>query len=157
MPPQFIVLHHTGPWPALNWLTVSAKSDVSAHRYIEPGGMLYKCVADEYVANTAGYADVGPWSDQGGANFNLVALQIEGAYNPATELVWSPSVVFYMACQCVEWIGKYGLLPIVYHSQVDSRKDDPKNFPRGMFDQFVARGIMYGMLNTLNNWAMLKQ
>jgi hypothetical protein len=150
--PQFIVLHHTGPWPALVWLTTDDRSDVSAHRYIEPYKPIYKLVDDTRIANTQGYADVGPWSDKKPANFNRVCLSIEGCFNPQVDKVWSLDVVYKMACQTVEWVGRYGLLPIVYHWQVDDRKDDPARFPRSLFDTMVMRGIALGLVDKLTNW-----
>jgi N-acetylmuramoyl-L-alanine amidase len=152
MPPQFIVLHHTGPWPALNWLTINRDSDVSCHRYIEPGKPIYKVVPDTMVANCAGFADVGPWSDVGGANFNLVSLHIEMAYNPLKDRGYAHDIIFMAACQTLEWFGLYGLLPILYHKQVDSRKSDPANFPRQEYDTLLLRGIRLAMSNQLTSW-----
>lgn len=155
MPPQFIVLHHTGAWPALGWLTTDVRSDVSCHRYVQPGIKICKVVPDDCIAYCAGFADVGPWSDAFGANFNTVSLHIEMCYDPNKDTSWNRGVILSGACQCVEWIGRYGLLPIVYHSQVDRRKDDPAHFPRGTFDYMVARGIGLGMDNRLIEWKQM--
>lgn len=153
MPPQFIVLHHTGPYPALHWLTTDPKSDVSAHRYIEPGVPIYKLVPDDHVAYTQGFADVGPWSDAKPRNFNSVALSIEGCFDPSKGVPWSDDVVWKMAVQCTEWIGLYGMLPIVYHGQVDDRKDDPARFPRVTFDTYLVDLVSRAWLGKLPSWS----
>lgn len=150
--PQFIVLHHTGGWPALNWLTTSAGSNVSSHRYIEPNKPIYKLVSDNNVAYTQGYADVGPWSDSKSLNFNQVCLSIEGCFNPDIEKDWYIDVVWKMACQTVSWWGEYGFLPVVYHWQIDDRKDDPVRFPRRRFDGFVAALTLWALSGSLRTW-----
>lgn len=152
MPPQMIVLHHTGAWPALRWLTTDRKSNVSAHRYIEPHKPIYKLVPDERVAYTQGYADVGPWSDAGGLAFNPVCLSIEGCFDPTIERTWNVDVVWKMACQCCEWWGLYGFIPILYHWQVDKRKDDPAHFPRAVFDAWLGQLVYRAIGNQLKTW-----
>jgi N-acetyl-anhydromuramyl-L-alanine amidase AmpD len=152
MPPQFIVLHHTGRWPAVRYLTTDMSSDVSSHRYIEPYYSIMKLVDDDLIAYTQGFADVGPWSDKFAKNFNAVSLSIEMAYDPMRDTAWSPQVVWLAACQCCEWWGKYGLLPIVYHSQIDIRKDDPLRFPRTIFDGYLIQLTTRAMTNRLPNW-----
>lgn len=153
MPPEFIVLHHTGAWPALHWLTTDPKSDVSAHRYIEPGMPIYKLVDDSRVAYTQGFADVGPFSDQKRRNFNPVCLSIEGCFDPNKAQSWNDDVVWKMACQCCEWWGAYGLLPIVCHWQVDERKDDPLRFPRGVFDSYLLDLSTRAFTGRLLSWS----
>lgn len=152
MPPQFIVLHHTGRWPAAKYLSTDMSSDVSSHRYIEPLRPIMKLVDDNLIAYTQGFADVGPWTDLGSKNFNVVSLSIEMAYDPDRDKIWSPWVVWYTACQVCEWWGRYGLLPVVYHWQIDARKNDPIRFPRAMFDQWLAQLVARAMTNQLASW-----
>ena len=138
-----IVLHHTAGIDSLKWLSTASSPSVSCHRLINKAGTIYKIVPDEDTAYCAGFGIIGPIdpdaNDPAGIarNLNFVSLNIElenlGNGNdpyPAAQLQ-------SCAAQIVEWWGKYGLLPILYHKHVDANKNDPRGLDRADLDRRI--------------------
>lgn len=146
--PEWIVLHHTGGTSSLNWLSTTSAPPVSCHRLISKTGINYKIVADEDTAYCAGFAIVGPVdpdaNDPAGVprNFNQNSLNIE-LENRGTGRDPYPLAQMKMAAsQIVEWWGKFGWLPIVYHRHVDVNKDDPAGFDRAQLDRLILTYLL---------------
>jgi N-acetyl-anhydromuramyl-L-alanine amidase AmpD len=140
---RFVVLHSTGGTDSKLWLsrTSPLAHPVSCHRLISKTGQIIKIVGDDEIAWTQGFARVGPLPRK-----NEQGVYIESMNN------WSLSIelenlddyhdpypiVQITACvnQVAEWIGAYGLLPIVAHAWIDSEKHDPAGFD---WPDFYAR------------------
>ncbi|HEY1016423.1 MAG TPA: peptidoglycan recognition family protein [Herpetosiphonaceae bacterium] len=126
-----IVLHHTGGRDSLAWLTRTSSPPVSTQRLINKAGTIFKLMEDNDVAYTAGYGVIGPIDPDGNdpagvpSNLNWGSLNIElenlgDGRDPFT-------IAQMQACadQIVEWWGRFGLLGVLAHREVDSRKEDP--------------------------------
>lgn len=124
---------YTGPvgsGDSREWLSKTSNPPVSVHR-LGRYGKLYKIVPDHKVAWTQGFTcfdsvhghDIDP---------NRVSLSYEIENNNIGE-PYSDIDLGLCADQCVEWIGAYGWLPILYHMNCDYRKSDPYGFPREKF------------------------
>lgn len=148
--PLAIILHHTGGTDSRAWLSRTSSPPVSTHRLIDKAGTIYKIVPDEDTAYTAGYGIIGPVDpdarDPGGVarNLNYVSLNIE-LENAGTGRDPYPAVQLQScALQIAEWWGKYGLLPILYHSHVDGNKDDPRGLDRTDLDRRILAALPTG-------------
>ena len=148
--PAFIVLHHTGGTDSLKWLSSISSPAVSCHRLIDKIGHIYKIVADEDTAYCAGYGLIGPIdpdaSDPTGVvrNLNFASLNIELENLGNGQDRYTPTQMQACAAQIYEWWGKYGFLPILYHSQVDPAKHDPRGLDRPDLDRrllALLRGV----------------
>jgi N-acetylmuramoyl-L-alanine amidase len=133
--PLVIVLHATGGVNSLDWLTRSPQSDVSSHRLITKGGLIYKLVADELVAHTQGYGNIGRYRSTEALGLNDIALSIELENMNTGRDPYPEAQLVACAHQVHEWYGKYGLLPVLSHALVDGRKNDPLGFPWRRFHQ----------------------
>lgn len=145
--PRFIVIHHTGGRDSLAWLSRTSKPAVSTHRLITKRGVNVKIVKDEDTAYTAGYGIVGPTdpdsNDPAGVapNFNVESLNIE-LENLGNGIDPYPAAQMDMAArQVVEWLGRWGVLALVGHSWVDSRKNDPAGFDWEWFYRLIAQHL----------------
>lgn len=135
--PQVIILHATGGTDSRKWLSTDPSSNVSIHRLIMKSGDLYKIVPDESIAHHVGYSRLGTRS-----NLNSIALGIEFEnLNSGTDPY--PAAQLRMGVlQIIEWWGKFGLLPILTHAQVDTTgKTDPAGFPWSQFHAMVRDEI----------------
>jgi N-acetylmuramoyl-L-alanine amidase len=121
---RFIVLHATGGTNSLNWLSTTSSPPVSIHRLITKSGAIYKIVPDEVAAYHAGPARVGPLPSAD-ANVNNWSLGIEIENLNDGRDPYPAAQLDSAALQIVEWWGAYGLLPLVAHAWIDSRKHDP--------------------------------
>jgi N-acetyl-anhydromuramyl-L-alanine amidase AmpD len=143
---QYIVLHDTGSkrgediQDTLRWLSTHPNSNVSAHRTVGYDGQIYKHCNDTVIANTVGFSRMGNKSGLNRITLNIEIFRRVGDTSyPAVQI---ESTVY----QCLEWIGKIGLKPILYHSQIDTQgKIDPRSFPRREFDmrlmELIARRL----------------
>lgn len=135
---RWIVIHATAGTNSLDWLSTTspASNPVSIHRLIAKDGTIYKIVPDDKTAYHAGYAQVGPLPGQGQTMNNWsLGIELENLNNgtdpyPAAQLDRA-------ADQVVEWIGAYGMIPVVAHSWIDIRKTDPRGFDWSGFYQRI--------------------
>jgi hypothetical protein len=72
---------------------------------------------------------------------NEVSLSIELEHHHLTRKGYPTDLLEKTALQITEWWGLYGLLPVVYHSQIQSNKHDPAEFPRSELDQLCVHYI----------------
>lgn len=145
-PMGFIVLHHTGGVDSRDWLTHTSSPPVSCNRLITKDGTVYKIVRDEDTAWAQGFSTVGPYQKNGPYTMNDVGLSIELENLGNGKDSYPESQIMSTVLQCAEWWGMYGLLPIVGHGQIDSRKVDPRGFPWSRFYR-----SMLGHIRTLGN------
>jgi N-acetyl-anhydromuramyl-L-alanine amidase AmpD len=149
MPPCFIYLHATAGTDSLKWLRATSSPAVSCHRLIAKDGTIYKILPDELMAWTQGYGWMGERGPGRATTCNTDGLSLEFE-NTNTGYDPYPLIqVLQGARQCYEWWGLYGLLPILNHADVDPRKDDPRGFPRRVFDGYLRdliRGIHHDVL-----------
>ena len=147
--PRIIVMHHTAGTDSRKWLSTTSPLDnpVSTHRLIDKYGRNIKIVADEDTAYCAGFGIIGAIDpdriDPKGVapNLNFVSLHIE-LENLGTGKDPYPQVQMSMAAdQVVEWWGKYGLLPVLGHAEVDPIKNDPKGFDWQLFYTMIWQKI----------------
>lgn len=143
---RFIFLHATGAsagHSSVPWLAGRARPPVSAHRVIDRDGTIYKLVSDANIAFTQGRGSMGGRGPEH-ENLNIDGLSIEleneNRRRPPYEEYPAPQLKA-CAAQIVEWIGAYGWLPILYHSDVDAEKHDPSGLPREVLDAYIARLI----------------
>ncbi len=133
---RFIIIHHTGGTNSLKWLTTDSppSNPVSVHRLISRTGTLYKLVSDDEEAWHAGRGYVGPLvgAAKGQTNLNRCSLGIE-LENLGNGQEYPPEQIAMAVAQCVEWIGAYGPLMILGHSEVDGRKHDPRGLSMDWF------------------------
>ncbi len=137
---RFIIIHHTGGSNSLKWLTTDSppSNPVSVHRLISRSGTIYKLVSDDEEAWHAGRGYVGPLvgAAKGQTNLNRCSLGIE-LENLGNGQAYTPQQIIAATAQCVEWIGAYGPLIILGHSEVDGRKKDPKGLDMDWFRTHV--------------------
>jgi N-acetyl-anhydromuramyl-L-alanine amidase AmpD len=136
-PIRLIVIHSTAGSrdSSLGWLTVDPDSrGVSAHRLIDYNGDIYKLVDDSMIAHHAGYSTFGERT-----NVNPFSLGIELVNRNDGVDAYPESQLVACAKQVVEWWGRYGFIPVVGHSDIDTGEDgtrdktDPRNFPWSHF------------------------
>lgn len=132
-----ICLHDTVGTDSRDWLTVTPGSNASANRLISRAGINYKLVDDKDTAWTNGpsqmYTAPGTKAHQ---NENYLTIELEHHWKLTPD--WPDVQIEGCAWQVVEWWGFYGILPVVYHWQVQGNKQDPINFPWGTFQRFVV-------------------
>lgn len=133
MPPQFIYLHATGGVNSLAWLSKTSQPPVSSHRLISKLGTVYKLVDDHREAYTQGYGVMGRHIPHGLVTCNTDGLSIELENLDVVTDTYPVVQVIKCAMQVWEWWGKYGLLPVLSHYDVDTRKVDPAFFPWAVF------------------------
>lgn len=134
---RFIVLHSTGGTNSLDWLSTASppSNPVSCHRLIDKSGKIYKLVSDEKTAYTQGPAEIGPLPSQTqNANNWSLSIEMENLNNGVDP--YPPAQLDAVVQQVVEWIGRYGFIPIVAHAWIQANKSDPAGFP---WDDFYAR------------------
>lgn len=127
--PLLIVLHATAGRDSRVWLQSNPRG-VSVHRLIAKNGTIYKMADDLAICRHVGFS---AWHDVGigGAlpNLNRYALgiEIENLNNGADPYMAGQ---YEMAArQCVEWLGRFGPLPIVGHGEIDTQgKRDPRGW-----------------------------
>lgn len=143
---RFIYLHATAraaPGNSALWLSTSSKPPVSCHRLIDRDGTIYKIVPDEWIAYTQGNGVMGVRSREH-RNLNTDGLSIELENENRIRAPYDPYPSLQLrslTLQVIEWWGLYGILPVLYHSDVDAAKHDPSGFPRDIF-----HGMLLGTL-----------
>jgi len=145
MPPQFIVLHTTEGRDSRAFLTTTPGSGVSCHRLIRTGERIYKILPDDVVAWTQGPARVGAFGTWGRLNMNDVSLSIELEHLSIAAMAYPTDVIAKTAAQCLSWWSEYGLIPIVYHWQIQSNKSDPPAWPYERFQHELLAGLRYAL------------
>lgn len=139
--PRVIILHHTGGIDSTLWLTKTSAPPVSCNRLIGRDGSIYKIVADGDTAYAQGNSTMGPYHKDGVLSMNDIGLSIE-LENLGNGIERYPDLqVYSCALQVHEWWGKYGLLPVLGHRMVDTRKTDPRDFP---WDNFYD--LLHGLI-----------
>lgn len=134
-----IVLHATagGLASSLDWLTVNANSQVSAHVVIDRDGTIYKLVPDDVIANHAGYSRVGNTS-----NLNPISLGIELVNSNSGSDPFPDAQLRSCAAWIVEKYGLYGFLPIDSHAAVDTQgKSDPRGLDWPKLYGYIADAL----------------
>lgn len=139
-----IVLHHTGGTDSRDWLTRTSRPPVSTQRLISKGGINYKLMDDNDVAYTAGFGVIGPIDPDGSdpvnvaANLNWASLNIELENRGNGRDPFPLPQMDMCAAQIVEWWSLYGLIGVLGHREVDSRKEDPAdNFDWRLLYQLI--------------------
>jgi N-acetyl-anhydromuramyl-L-alanine amidase AmpD len=139
---DFIILHDTGGTDSVKWLAGTSNNPIaSAHRLINRAGAIIKIVPDHYVAYTQGFGSMGgyPDNERNTDDLNRVSLSIE------FERLKSQSHTIEQlrsgAKQVVEWYGAHDMPSLLYHWQIDNRKDDPYTFDRRLFMDFVLNEL----------------
>lgn len=146
--PFLIIIHHSGGTWSGPWLSTTKGSGVSTHRLISKAGVIRKIVADEDTAWTAGFGTVGPVDPDGNdppgvaRNLNQITLNIEFENLGTGQDPYPAAQLNAGAKQVVEWWGKYGLIGILGHGQVDARKNDPLGFPWEDFFRRIDRAYL---------------
>lgn len=132
---EVIILHTTEGYDSRAWLSTDPNSVVSIHRLIQRTpynpttryGGHYKILADDKIANQAGFGTIGNHRPGGPHNLNTIALGIE------LERQKGEGITAYQydqaTLQVAEWWGLYGFKAILSHMIVDpDRRSDPVNF-----------------------------
>lgn len=149
--PKFIFLHHTGGSDSRKWLSVTSAPAVSCNRLISKHGVIFKIVPDNEQAWCQGFGVMGPYapgsytvhlpdgdmSAKAAANLNQVGLSIEIENMGDGKDPYPMLQLGAVADQIVEWWGRYGFIAILDHRDVDTRKNDPRNFPRETLDALI--------------------
>lgn len=149
---RYIFLHDTDTSTdgnglnSLAWLSTNASSRVSCTRYIPKSGHIYKLMPDATVPWTNGATVLEPIPDnQPGVNEWSLTIEMEHSKRDTGSASWPLMQVRAAAWQCAEWWGQYGALPILGHTWVQANRDDPRDFPWGLFyTELFAR--MRGLL-----------
>jgi N-acetylmuramoyl-L-alanine amidase len=134
-----LVLHATAGTDSLNWLTRTSNPPVSAHILVTKSGKIIRIVKDEDTAWHAGY---GQLQIGGGPKVNVNArslgLELENLNDgidtyPEAQLESVAEVV-------AQWALAYGWLYVVRHSDIDSRKSDPRGLDvEGLLDRAAGK------------------
>lgn len=147
---RYIVLHDTDTpsdgngLNSLAWLSTTPGSGVSCTRYIPKKGPIYKLMPDATVPWTNGATVLEPIPDnQPGVNEWSLTIELEHARRDKGISSWPFLQVQLTAWQCAEWWGMYGALPILGHTWVQSNRNDPRDFPWGLFykELFARMGV----------------
>ncbi|HEX6293422.1 MAG TPA: N-acetylmuramoyl-L-alanine amidase [Herpetosiphonaceae bacterium] len=132
--PRLIVIHATAGTDSREWL-VENPEGLSIHRLIQKDGTIYK-MADDLVS----CGHVGRSALWGNRWLNKIALGIELENRNNGRDPYPTAQVEACAAQVVEWLGRFGPLPVVGHYQVDTLgKTDPKGFPWWTFWECVRK------------------
>jgi N-acetyl-anhydromuramyl-L-alanine amidase AmpD len=141
-----IVLHDTGSkvnedfYNTIYWLTTNSASDVSAHRFVDYTGQLYKLADDLTVCNHVGFSR---WGNNTGLNEEMLGIEL---FRRPNDIVYPTVQIQATARQCVEWYGLYGPLAIQYHAWIDTKgKVDPRNFPWHQFSEYFYFYLYEGL------------
>lgn len=134
---KLIVLHSTVGTDSRKWLSTDPASNVSVHRLIAKSGTVYKLVPDENIAQHVGFSREG-----NDLNLNDLALGIE-LENLNNGVDPYPDIQLRMCCaQICEWWGKFGFLPVVPHSLIDTAgKTDPAGLNWTRFNQLLVEAL----------------
>jgi N-acetyl-anhydromuramyl-L-alanine amidase AmpD len=138
-PISCIVIHATAGTNSLDWLTWQSPVDkaVSVHRLISKDGRIFKIVSDVDTAWHAGPSQ--RWQGIGDQVFNMnaVSLGIELENRNTKDDLYPTAQLASCGRQIVEWWGKYGFLPVVYHYEVQANKEDPRFLQRSTLSYYI--------------------
>jgi len=142
MPPQVIVLHHTGssgtPQSQIAYLRSNPRG-VSIHTIIAKDGRRTRMVDDDHVAFHVGYSVIG---SLGNRSPNAMSLGIE-IMNSGSKAVPDPyphAQVDSVAEQVAIWLKKFPSIQMITpHAGIDTQgKYDPYAFPWDIFWKLLS-------------------
>jgi N-acetylmuramoyl-L-alanine amidase len=142
MPPQVIVLHHTGSAAsAQNQIDYLRKNDrgVSIHCIIAKDGRRTRMVDDERIAYHCGYSVVGSLGNRKPNDMSL-GIEIMNSGSKSVPDPYSHEQVDSVAEQVALWLKKFPSVQMITpHAGIDTQgKYDPHQFPWDVFWKLLS-------------------